>query len=362
MDSLMEEKRILHPFITSNMLRIIAIILLMLGQTATMLLLYNKVTFTELIPNEKLQIYKTLTIVAMPLFLTSIITNITREPEKIKKFLLTYFVMAALFAVAEILLFYFAFVPFVEDLIKYALEIQGETTEEAHELSTFVLRYAMGYFANINVFLDLFLASLIAFFLLYTPKNATRKRLILFRSCVILPTLYIVASFILRGLFKLGYFAINIEQSAFLVHRNYLCFIYFAGVVVYQKYRGRLYSKHNKYMPFEEYKKSTGGLTCYNATLVSFLLALCLVDYLLGLIPGAKAFEIGKSYVLIYGLPVLFLFDSERRGRRMLTNLFSTLLYLLFGVVLFAGYATIIDTCIKYIGFVVTLIKLFLAL
>ncbi len=132
-------------------MRIIAIVLLMIGQIAAMLLLYNKVTFTEDVPNEKLRLYKNLIVVAMPLLLTSVITNIVREPEKIKKFVLFYLIMAAGFAVAEIIFFYTVFVPFVEEIVKYALEVQGETTAEAHQISRFLLTYTMSYFTNMNV-------------------------------------------------------------------------------------------------------------------------------------------------------------------------------------------------------------------
>ncbi len=362
MKSLIEEKRILRPFISSNLMRIIAIVLLMLGQTAAMLLLYGKVTFSQDMPVEELQQYKNLIVIAMPLLLTSIITNIVREPSKIKKYVLFYLVMAAVFAVAEIVFFYTTFVPFVEDIVKYALDVQGETTAEAHQISQFLLTYAMSNFTNMNVFLDLFLASLFAFFVLYTPKNASRKKTVCFRLGMIFPILYVLASFVVRGLFKRGYFLMNVEQSAFLVHRNYLCFAYFAGVVVYQKYRKTLYEKYNDYMSFDDYKRSTGGLCCYNAMLILFLMALCIVDYLFGLIPHASAFGVGKSYVLILSLPLIFLFNSERTAHKIATNVVSLCLYTGFGVIIFAGYAVILDQCLQYIGTVVSLIKAILGI
>ncbi len=362
MKSLMEEKRVLRPFISSNLMRIIAIVLLMIGQISAMLLLYNKVTFTEDVPNEKLRLYKNLIVVAMPLLLTSVITNIVREPEKIKKFVLFYLIMAAVFAVAEIIFFYTVFVPFVEEIVKYALEVQGETTAEAHQISRFLLTYTMSYFTNMNVFLDLFLASLIAFFVLYTPKNASKKKIVCFRLGVIFPILYILASFVIRGLFKSGYFVMNVEQSAFLVHRNYLCFMYFAGIVIYQKYRKALYEKYNSFMTFEEYKNSSAGLCCYNAGLVLFLMTLCLVDFILGLIPGASAFGIGESAVLMYGLPVIFLFNAESTAHKLATNIVSMCLYVVLGIILLAGYAVILDQCLQYIEVVVSFIKAILGI
>ncbi len=362
MDSLIEEKRILRPFISANLMRIIAIILLMIGQISAMLLIYNKVTFSEEISNEKLQLYKNLITISMPLFLTSIITNIVRDTSKIKKYVIFYCIMAVVFTVVEILFFYLVFVPFVEETVKYVLEVQGETSAEAHQISRFMLTYTMSNFTNMNVFLDLFLASLIAFFILYTPKKASKKQLTLFRLCVLLPTLYVLASFIARGLFKLGYFTMNVEQSVFLVHRNYLSFIYFGGVVVYQKYRSRLFAKYNSYMSFDEYKRCRGGLSCYNAILILFLMTLCLVDFLFGLIPNADLFGVGKSRVLMLGLPVLFFFNSERKAHTVATNVISLVLYLVFGVVIFSGYAVILDYCMQYVEVVVSFVKLILGL
>ncbi len=220
----------------------------------------------------------------------------------------------------------------------------------------------MSNFTNMNVFLDLFLASLFAFFVLYTPKNASKKKLVCFRLGMIFPILYVLASFVIRGLFKMGYFPMNVEQSAFLVHRNYLCFVYFAGVVVYQKYRKALYEKYNDYMSFDEYKRSTGGLCCYNAMLILFLMILCLVDYLFGLIPNANAFGVGKSYVLMFSLLLIFLFNSERTEHKLATNVVSLFLYIGFGVVIFVGYAVILDQCLQYIEMVVSLIKLILGI
>ncbi len=179
---------------------------------------------------------------------------------------------------------------------------------------------------------------------------------------VIFPILYILESFVIRGLFKSGYFVMNVEQSAFLVHRNYLCFMYFAGVVIYQKYRKAFYEKYNSFMTFEEYKNSSAGLCCYNAGLVLFLMTLCLADFILGLIPGASAFGIGESTVLMYGLPVLFLFNAESTAHKLATNIVSMCLYVVLGIILLAGYAVILDQCLQYIEVVVSFIKAILGI
>lgn len=356
-----KRKFVFRPFISSNSLRIIAIILLMTGQIATMFLVYNKVNFIGEESEEKLLFLKNLTTVAMPLFLTGVITNILRHPQKIKKTMLFYFVLSVVFVVGEILFFYFVFVPFVEELVKYMLETEGETSAEAHEIVTFLLRYTMSNFSNLNVFLDLFVTSAIAFFVLYTPKNAAGKKLVLFRCGVALPLLYIVASFVLSGLFRKGYFSMNIEATAFLTHKNYLCFTYFIGIIIYQKYRSKIYERFNKEEPFEEYKRSAKGLYLYNAMSVLFLAALCGIDFLLGLlVPGAKSFYIGKSYVSIFALPLLMFFNSERKVHNVTANVISGVLYALFGFVLFVGYTVILDRCMEYAQAIITIIKIFI--
>ncbi len=352
-NNLFGQKRSFRPFISSNLLRIIAIILLMTGQISAMLLIYNKVFPDKVMNDDKLRAGKKLITIAMPLYLTSIITNIVRYPERIKKFVLSYFAAAVLFAVAEIIFF----VPFVKELLKYVLAIEGEMSAETDELVRFILRYALSYFANLNVYLDLFIASLMAFFLLYNPKTCNRKRIVLFRLCVIFPVLYLIASFVLSGLFRRGCFVINVEEGAFLLHRNYLCFIFFIGVIVYQKFRNKLYYRFNDGVPFDEYKRSARGLFCYNAILILFLSALCAADYLLGLISGAADFGVGKSYVLLWGLPVLLMFNAERRVHNKTANAVSCVLYVFFGTVLIGGYAAILDKIAELVQDCVPLAK-----
>lgn len=346
----MKKKRTLRPFLSTNSVILIAVILMCIGQVITMVGICLKLSSPSA-KDEFALIWKFRSIlnVAIPLYLVSLITDLLRDKSKIVKYLIMYLALAIIFYVAEILIFYTVIQPFANGVASYYLSQYPEGLEAVTAIIDITLAYALSYFSNMNVFLDLFIVSLFAFFVFYTPKS--KKLLITFRCLSVIPILYFLASFIVFGLFKNGYFVLTIEQASFLLHRNYLSFIFFFLVIAYQKYRERLYLKFrkNKELSFGEYKKSTKGLYLYNILLIGTLSVLILIDFLLGFIPNSSSFGIGSSYVLLFSLPVLIFFNSERKVHVKTSYVLKFSLYAILGVILVAGYIMVFGHALAYI-------------
>lgn len=346
----MKQKHILRPFLSTNSVILIAVFLMCVGQIITMLGICIRLSSPSA-KDEFALIWKFRDIlnVAIPLYLVSLIADLLRDKTKITKHLIMYLALAIIFYVAEILIFYTVIQPFANGIASYYINQNPEGLEAVTSIINITSVYALSYFSNMNVFLDLFVVTLFAFFIFSTPKS--KKLLIAFRCLSIIPILYFLASFIIYGLFKNGYFVLTIEQASFLLHRNYLSFIFFFLVIIYQKYRERLYMKFRKKeeISFDEYKKSAKGLYLYNMLLIGTLSFLVLVDFLLGLIPDSSSFGIGHSYVLLFSLPILVFFNSERKVHIKTSYALKFSLYAILGVILVAGYIAVFGHALAYI-------------
>lgn len=354
------KKLVIRPFLSTNALILIAVALTCVGQIATMLAVCAKISSPG--QTEAFSFFyqfRDLITIALPLYLVALITDILRDKTKIRKALLMNLGLAILFYVIEIWVFYGVVKPFINGLINYYLERYPTGSEMISSIFSIVSTYAISFFSNMNVFLDLFVVTLFAFFLFYEPKAENKKLKILFKFLSLIPVLYFLTNFILLGLYKMGYFLLTIEQASFLLHRNYLCFIFFFGVIIYQKHRENIYYKFRKNdeISFEDYKKSKLGLYQYNFLIIIALLFLVLVDYLFSFIPNSSAFGIGNSYILLFSLPLLLFFNSERRVHVKTSFLIKFALYAFLGVVLVIGYISIFGFCLNYLDNILGILK-----
>lgn len=110
-----------------------------------------------------------------------------------------------------------------------------------------------GYVA-FNLFLDLFLCTLVMYFLNYTPKKVfTGKKLIIFRLFVIFPIAYEAVSVTLKILASLGRFSAPPMLFPFLTTKPPMGFIMFVALALFIKRRERKYIKKGRTV--EEYRE-----------------------------------------------------------------------------------------------------------
>ena len=348
-----------RPFISANLLRIIAVIFLGISQIAAISLLYFKMIggLTEEGTN-KLTFLKSFVNISTPLLLVTILANITRNKEKLKKYCIIYFVLAIGFYLSEIFIFRVIIVPFLEETFLYMLNVEGEMPAEAHTFILKIVSYISSVFANLNTFLDIFLCSLFAFFALYEPNIKSKKGLILFRLGTLIPVLYFIVSNILTSLHNYGILNYGIEIGALVVHRNYACFAFFFIVVLYLKYREkRINEKDLRFLKYEKYATTNKGLLLFNLTIITLILILSLIDFLLSFIPNASYLNIGTAYNMYLCTPFLLFFNSQRKKHNKLTaSIVITYMSIIF-FIMFLFFILIADEAYKYIEMIAEIFR-----
>lgn len=345
-----------RPFISANLLRLIAMVILGLAQIASVMMIYMKISgnLTDELQKE-LNFYKNLVNLSTPFILVTIIANITRDPQSLKKYCIKYFIYAALFYAFEIILFRCFIVPFLEQTFMYMLNIEGQIPQVAHVIVLKMLSYISSSFSNLNTFVDVFICSLFAFFVLYKPKFKKQRSMKVFRSLSVLPILYIIASFVLIGLNRMGYISYGIEFGALLIHRSYVCLLFFIVIILYIKHKSKTMSQEDG--QYLKYINTNRGLFYFNIVIISVLLVLCAFDFLLSFIPNLEYFNVGSSYYIIVGIPILLLFNSQRKKFTKTINILIGFYMSVVGIIIVGMFILISVEAFKYIELIAQIFK-----
>ena len=341
-----------RPFISTNMLRLIALVLMFVSQTALAIRLYF-VLSGEGTPEatELLSRCRALTNVATPLFLTTIITRLTEKPERIIRTAAVYFVLAAMFFASELFVFYELAVPLVEVILETKFYIPTEQIIEAAPALREFMRYVMAYAANQNVFLDVFVCTLIMLFLVYTPKCRHKGSLYFYRVLSVIPFAHIVVSFLLNAFVRRGVVKLGLESVALLSHRNYVAFLFFIIYLICYRQRAAIFGRFNKTpgLTYEEYAGSNRCVVNTNLFIAALIALLCLVDFGLSFIPDAAYYGIGSSYYIFAGLPLIMLHNPKRCRFPKLGMFFTGVVCVVRGALLSGCYIMIFGKLYEYI-------------
>lgn len=235
---------------------------------------------------------------------------------------------------------------------------KNNEASQAHIIILKMLSYISSSFSNLNTFIDVFICTLFAFFVLYQPKFKHQKSIKIFRTMTILPVIYIVASFILIGFNKMGYISYGIEFGALLIHRSYVCLLFFIFIILYIKYKRKTMSNEDddKYLG---YVNTNRGLMYFNIVIVSVLLVLSTFDFLLSFIPNSEYFNVGSSYYIIVGIPFLLLFNSQRKKHNKITNVLIASYMTIIGLIITGIFIMISAEAFNYIELIAQIFKAF---
>ena len=267
----------------------------------------------------------------MPLFLIANYSIVLQARTQYWKTILRFLGMAVLIAA----IFYFV----VEHYAVGLLTAYGEVTSaRAREMvAEFFYVVISDGLLGFNVFIDLLLCVLFAFFVNYRPKRVfTGKKIYIFRAMAALPLLYDVAGIAIKGMHAFGLTIINMYIFPWLPVKPPMTFIVFVLIVLFLKHRERIFAKANK--TIEEYEAFLGTkLNSFHVSLIIFLL--CLVGGVIDLIAyfiatigttvaigGGEAEEplvlfvasgivkmgIGGSFTLIFVAPIMLLFSYSK--------------------------------------------------
>ncbi len=247
----------------------------------------------------------------------------------------------------------------VEQVIK-ALNSEGElipfasaseALEFAKNFTTEKLTLALiNYLPSFNIFLDQLLCLLMCVFFCFHPKWAnTKGKRALFHSFGLLPITYIAATFVLNGLMHTGVVypsltLMSLFPAKRLPHFLFIgCILYCNRFQVMRGYKresgfGFVPPSRKVYRPmppvFEtaEDAKRRSLRTAVFLSVCLFLLSAA--DFLLGFLPSAAKWGLGKSYYAVFCIPFLFFFDERKPVAKKNYTIFSLVYFAVIAVII----------------------------
>ncbi len=214
--------------------------------------------------------------------------------------------------------------------------ILTESREDAAALLEELFRTASGtgYFCY-NLFIDLFLCTLLMFFLNYRPKRLfTGKLLGVFRAFAVLPIAYEIASITLKILAVEGKVTLPLIVFPFLTVKPPMTFLVFIVMAFFIKNRERIFRKngrtHEEYQAFLKTNRNSFQFSRFTAVILAiagildFVAMLVVLGILSNHVPeGAELTEdmimshltalgLGESILLLLMAPIMLLFSYTR--------------------------------------------------
>ena len=218
-----------------------------------------------------------------------------------------------------------------------------------------------GFFA-FNIFVDLFLCTLVMFFMNARPtKIFTGKKILIFRAFTLLPIAYEVFCIILKGRSAAGSIMIPSWLFPLLTVKPPMTFVVFVFLAIYIKTRELRYCRHGKthedYQAFLKTNRNSWHFSVYTAVvlLIAGIIDVIIAIFLLAgqagsaealdaIMSSEKAFKntiamsigFGKSTCLIFFAPIVLLFNYTKIPKNktigVLIPLAGILLIVLIGV------------------------------
>ena len=194
-----------------------------------------------------------------------------------------------------------------------------------------------GFFA-FNIFVDLFLCTLVMFFMNARPtKIFTGKKILIFRAFTLLPIAYEVFCIILKGRAAAGSIMIPSWLFPLLTVKPPMTFVVFVFLAIYIKTRELRYCRHGKthedYQAFLKTNRNAWSFSVFTAIvlfiagIIDLILAILLLagqagsaEALDAIMSSEKAFKntiamsigFGKSTCLIFFAPIVLLFNYTK--------------------------------------------------
>ena len=230
-----------------------------------------------------------------------------------------FFAMAGLWALYAVLLGHF----FTE-----GLKLFSTRPEEVPQfVQTVFSRAAENGFFCFNIFVDLFLCTLVMYFLNARPARFfSGRRILLFRLLVLLPTAWETASMVLKILAARGDLTLSLYLYPLLTVKPPMTFVLFIVLAVFHK-TGELRFRRNGYSrgEYAAFLQTNRNSLSFSVFLSLMLVLISAVDWLAvsvlpsdagaGTDPVYRALGFGESrYLFLLALPVL-LFSYTRKPK-----------------------------------------------
>lgn len=258
---------------------------------------------------------------SLPCFLLGSFTYIIQRKGASKDLIVTY----ALLMIGVVALFYTFSLHYGSNLV---LKFMGMDFGTSTEMFSSFMVGVFGYDLKFNIFVDLFLCSLLVYFVLGTPKKVfTGKKIVWFRLMALIPILWEITAIILKILALNGKVELSIFMFPWLPTKYPMIFLAFISIVLFEKKRKMKYFKQGGTdESYEEYfmtrKNSllfakTAAKCFFFAGMTDLILAVALsIANTLSPNPMIVAFleglDIGQSVPLMLLAPFILLFSYNR--------------------------------------------------
>lgn len=204
-------------------------------------------------------------------------------------------------------------------------------------ISEYVVTNLVRSHLNINVFQDLFLATVFYYFTAYTPRKISGGKLVLFRTCAIFPALLLMGGTVLSGMNRANMIHLPLGIVCILTSRKPAGILLIFSMVLFIKYHEAEYAERHRGIRdgFSEYLKTNRNSLHFSLFISIVLALLSLLDWRLGFIPGMNSWGIGSSSTMFAAIPFILLFSYNRQTRFRFLDAFVPIYYILHYILLF---------------------------
>lgn len=262
-----------------------------------------------------------------PLFLIAAFGVVLRSKERFRDVLIFFGALSILMVVTfyffyfHIFLGFFKSVQFSEgfDIIRQGIESDG---------TIFM----------VNIFIDLFLCTLLAFFVHYRPKHYFKgKKLIYFRFMALIPILYEIICITFRVLDSVEVLHVPFYLYPFFTTKPPLSFVIFIVMVFYLKLKERYFIKNGKtHAEFNDFARTNVNSIQYARRLSFVIFLAAIIDFILLMIctailasknvdagfevslatemAGSKvqSWGLGGTFAMIFVIPFVLFYDYHK--------------------------------------------------
>ena len=217
----------------------------------------------------------------MPLLLLATFSTILNGSKNFKSMLILYG--------GASVVFYLLFIIIHERYMANSIAaVMGVDHATAVQMVDAILGLVSGTgFIAFNIFIDLFMCTLLAFFMLYRPKKVfVGKKLTIFRCMIALPISYEIASFVLKILAAYGTIQLTPYLYPLLTTKPPMTFFVFIALTVFLKVRESIYRKkggtHEQYQPFLKTNANSWRFSSFTAKVlvIAGIIGLLIITYI----------------------------------------------------------------------------------
>ena len=262
---------------------------------------------------------------SVPLFMIATFATILNKSRTYKSMMIQYVV----FYLGIGLAFVVAYERYLAVFLNYMFDGDASTSLLAGQM--------LGKRFELNVFSDLSALSAFNFFLNYHPKKFfSGKKLIWFRLMMVLPLLFVVASYVLRVASNLNVLALPVEVYPFLTTKSPFIHLIFIFLSLWLKNRERLFFKLGATKEqFAEFETTNKNSLSFSVNLSVTLLVMSLVSFVLLFVllifssdfetfrTTVDAYAVGEGVGLVMAVPFVMLFSYTRKTKN---NVFDVVL------------------------------------